>query len=148
MLFGLGKKKSEDKDQNPESRIRKSARQAQDKSEVRGDSENEGRKRKKKEPETGSRWASVMVLIVSVLLGVGFWVYGILSSDNRPVQTKTRGGDSGGKIIFEKENPDITDENKFNGLQAKDDSSGSQHSNQLDEDKPVKRGDVSREMEY
>lgn len=97
-MWGRGKKKIEEK-KGKESEVKK-----------------EGRK--KKEEIKGSPWTGLVILVVSVVLGAVFWVYGWLSAGGQPevrksgetsnfkegMETRGSGGrvTEDGVIIFEK----------------------------------------------
>lgn len=98
-------------------KFRKGKKKESDEIKVKGDGGKDEKRviRKKKEEPKGSSWAAALVLIVTVVLGAVFWIYGRVSgsvSGERETRTVRvgRGGRSGlrmeeggGVIIFEKE---------------------------------------------
>jgi hypothetical protein len=97
-MFGFGGRKK-DKDGAGEIRVKG----------VKGEIE-EKKPRKKKEEAKGSNWAAAMVLLVTIILGVVFWIYGRVSGGGsfpRGVEgeRKVENGvieNEEGVIIFEK----------------------------------------------
>jgi len=106
MLFGIGKKKPiEDP---PAPRLRKGE----------GGEEGEKKQRRKSQKETGSRWAAVWLLVITLGLGIVFWVYGRLvgnhGSESESFGSTTSGTkqvipNDQGKIIFEKKPMEINE---------------------------------------
>lgn len=78
------------------------------------DSKDKGSRSKKQPEATGPRWASLVVMLVSVLIGLFFWVYGnferLISGEWRSSESKTSEKpvvrevveNEDGLIIFEK----------------------------------------------
>lgn len=89
MLFGLGKKKI--KNEEEESGVKINQREPEEGESRRG----------KKVKEKGSRWTAMVLLGLSVTLGIFFWIFGILSGGDQTMVE--RNADSGrNEIIFEK----------------------------------------------
>ena len=103
-MFGFGKKKEKEPEEKilskdeKEDRLKRSLRK-------------ELEKEQKRNKEKGSKWISVVVLIISMLAGVFFWVYGKLSGGGFAgadfdsfefSKPESRPASDNGMIIFEK----------------------------------------------